>query len=195
MAEKMETFIAGKGRSIRFIKSVKYQPNSRGGLGILHLLGYYEAFQIAQVTNFIKEENTPEWAKMEMERKMNLIDLHVFTPRLVKKNIQIQNPFTDEAMRIWRKHMKIFAPPISPLCPCSEHPQLKPKNQNLQIECWKNIGIYRIKDLFVQGTRYLNENLNRQGWKSDIEYCWKISAEQMKTQGKKSLRTPNKDDK
>ena len=63
----------------------------------------------------------------------------------------MQNSFTNELIHIWCKYRNALASPIAALCPVLANPNFKFQNKNAQCRYWEEIGIYRIRDLFIRG--------------------------------------------
>ena len=75
---------------------------------------YDEALQIIQITKFIQAEEfqeIPEWVKMDGGRKTDIVTMHIYTTKLLRKGEQIQNLFYFSAIKDMVKTSENFCFP------------------------------------------------------------------------------------
>ena len=144
---KVLQFIWGDKRP-RVNRSTLYTPRRKGGLGLLYLLKYFYAAQVAQLSRFHSQRQQAIWMIMESRScRPSPISHLMWLP--TNERPAILCPTLSLSLDIWDRLSRThkFRSPHTPLAPFLQNKTFTPGLTPQAFNWWTNKGLMRIADL------------------------------------------------
>ena len=137
--------------------SLLYLPFDRGGLRLSNMRLYYWAAQLRAAMFYFLDGDVPTvptWVEMENSSTELLLCSYIYSAQRKTPMKQTRNPFLRNSISIWHEAHTFLNENIvlSRFTPIWGHDSFKPGRQDAGFKQWIDLGITKMKDLFIDHT-------------------------------------------